>query len=99
MAVDNNFERLEEKLNNLIEILTQLRREKDELEKGIAALQRENEDLKDAGVHQREEHTRLQEENTRLQEVEREHGEVLQNKDEVKGRIENILAKLDEVEL
>ena len=99
MAVDNNFERLEEKLNNLIEILTQLRREKNELEKGIAALQRENEDLVDAGARQREEHTRMQEENTRLRVVEREHGEVLQNRDEVKGRIENILAKLDEVEL
>lgn len=92
MAVDNNFERLEEKLNNLVEALTQLRQENTEMENRIAALQRENDELKNANG-------RLSQESERLQQLEREHRDVLDNREVVKGRIDNILAKLDEVEL
>lgn len=92
MAVDNNFERLEEKLNNLVEALTQLRQKNTEMENRIAALQRENDELKNANG-------RLNQESERLQQLEREHRDVLDNREVVKGRIDNILAKLDEVEL
>jgi|GEM_PF-807367 FtsZ-binding cell division protein ZapB len=92
MAVDNNFERLEEKLNNLVEALTQLRQDNTEMENRIAALQRENDELKNANG-------RLNQESERLQQLEREHRDVLDNREVVKGRIDNILAKLDEVEL
>ena len=63
MAVDNNFERLEEKLNSLVTALTQLRQEKSELENRVAALQRENEDLKSTNE-------RLSAESEKLQELE-----------------------------
>ena len=92
MAIDNNFERLEEKLNNLVEALTQLRQDNTEMENRIAALQRENDELKNANG-------RLNQESERLQQLEREHRDVLDNREVVKGRIDNILAKLDEVEL
>ncbi len=92
MAVDNNFERLEEKLNSLVTALTQLRQEKSELENRVAALQRENEDLKSTNE-------RLSAESEKLQELERQHRDVLDNREAVKGRIDTILAKLDEVEL
>ena len=43
MAVDNNFERLEEKLTHLVEVLGQLQEENGSLKEKVETLEAENE--------------------------------------------------------
>ena len=85
MAVDSNFERLEQEVSRLVEILGQLRQENAALKSRIENLEAENEQLK--------------RDTARLQQIETEHQEANRAREEIKGRIENILAKLDAVEL
>jgi predicted nuclease with TOPRIM domain len=75
MAVDSNFERLEEKLTHLVEVLGQLQRENADLKSRVDSLEVENTQLKE------------------------EYQEAVGNREEAKNRIEQILAKLDQVEL
>ncbi len=85
MAVDSNFERLEEKLTHLVDVLGQLRQENTDLKTRVTDLEGENAQLKSASE--------------RLQQLEVERREEAQNREEVKGRLENILAKLDQAEI
>ena len=85
MAVDSNFERLEQEVNRLVEVLGQLRQENAELRERSAALASENEQLRGNVA--------------RLQQVETEYQETNQSREAIKGRIEDILTKLDAVEL
>ena len=85
MAVDSNFERLEQEVNRLVEVLGQLRQEDAELRERSAALASENEQLRGNVA--------------RLQQVETEYQEANQSREAIKGRIEDILTKLDAVEL
>jgi len=85
MAVDSNFERLEQEVNRLVEVLGQLRQENAELRERSTGLANENQQLKG--------------DIARLQQVEVEYQEANQSREAIKGRIEDILAKLDTVEL
>ena len=85
MAVDSNFERLEEKLTHLVDVLGQLRQENTDLKTRVTDLEAENAQLKSASE--------------RLQHLEVERREEAQNREEVKGRLENIIAKLDQAEI
>jgi chromosome segregation ATPase len=85
MAVDSNFERLESQLNRLVEGLDKLRQENTELQERIQSLESENGQL----------HGRIEQ----LQPLEEEQRESLKNREEVKGRLENLLAKLDQVQV
>ena len=84
MAVDSNFERLEEKLNHLVDVLAQLQQENGALKGRADSLEAENAQIKS--------------ECARLRELEGEYQEASRNRDEVRSRIEQILARLDEVE-
>jgi FtsZ-binding cell division protein ZapB len=85
MAVDSNFERLELEVNRLVEVLGKLRQENAELKTRAESLAVENEQLKS--------------ETARLQQIEAHYQEANESRETIKGRIENILAKLDAVEL
>ncbi len=85
MAVDSNFERLEEKLNRFVEVLAQFQQENAALKGQIEQLQSES--------------VQLRSDNERLQRLESEFQQGVDGREEVKGRIENLLAKLDAVNL
>ena len=84
MAVDSNFERLEQEVNRLVEVLGRLRQENAELKSRVDTLTAESEQLRN--------------DNARLQQIENEYQEASQNREVVKDRIENLLAKLDSAE-
>jgi len=85
MAVDSNFERLEQEVNRLVDILGKLRQENAELKSRAETLAADNEQLKS--------------DNARLRQIEADHQEADLIREETKTRIETILAKLDAVEL
>ena len=80
MAVDSNFERLEEKLTHLVDVLGQLRQENTDLKTHVTALETENSQLKSASE--------------RLQRLEEESQEEAQNREEVKGLYRALLGKI-----
>jgi FtsZ-binding cell division protein ZapB len=85
MAMDSNFERLEQEVNRLVEVLNRLRQENTELKSRIGELEQQQQ--------------QSQGEINRLQQVEGEFIEVSQSRDEVKGRIESLLQRLDGLEM
>ena len=85
MAVDGNFERLEQEVNRLVEVLERLRNESATKNEQIQSLSSRNEALK-SNVAQLE-----------AAQTESENAEKI--RDEVKSRIAGILQKLDAVEL
>ena len=85
MDVNQNFERLEQEVIRLMEVLEKLRDENVELKERVQSLET------NIGI--------VGAENERLKQIESAHAESNRGKEEIKGRIENILAKLDEVEL
>ncbi len=85
MAVDSNFERLEQEVNRLVEVLERLRNENATKNEQIQSLSSQNEVLK-SNVAQLE-----------AAQTESENAEKV--RDEVKSRIAGILQKLDAVEL
>lgn len=85
MPVDNNFDRLEKEVTRLVEVLEKLRQQNAECAAQIENLTTENEQLKSDSV--------------RLQQIEIEYQEITQTREVIKDRIENILAKLDSIEL
>lgn len=84
MAMDSNFERLEQEVNRLVEVLNNLREEN-------SALKGQIQDLEEQAQQARGEIGRLQQ-------VESEHKEANQTRDEVRGRVENLLTRLDGLE-
>ena len=84
MAVDSNFERLEQEVNRLVEVLERLRSENATKNEQIQSLSSQNEALK-SNVAQLE-----------AAQTESENAEKI--RDEVKSRIAGILQKLDAVE-
>lgn len=85
MAVDSNFERLEGEVNRLLEILEKLRQDNAELQQKAQNLATENDQLRSQVG--------------RLEDVERQHQETLRTNEEAKGRLESLLARLDQVQL
>ena len=85
MPMDSNFERLEQEVNRLVEILNRLRQENADLKGQIGELEEKNQ--------------QAQGEIERLQQVEVAYREINQNREEVKGRIENLLHQLDGLEM
>jgi FtsZ-binding cell division protein ZapB len=85
MAVESHFERLEQEVGRLVEVLGTLRQENIELKARLDGLEKETEQLKS--------------ENTRLTRVEEQFQEVAQSRDAIRGRIESLLTKLDAVEI
>jgi SMC interacting uncharacterized protein involved in chromosome segregation len=85
MAVDSNFERLEQEVNRLVEVLERLRSENTTKEEEIQSLSNENDALK-ADVE-------------KLEAAQAESENAAKVREEMKSRIERILSKLDSVEL
>ena len=85
MDVNQNFERLEQEVIRLMEVLEKLRKENLEQKERIQSLER------DIGITCAE--------NERLKPIETEHEESNRGKEEIKGRIENILSRLDGLNL
>lgn len=85
MAVDNQFERLEGEVDRLVQLLGHLKQENTNLQNRLQDLEAE--------------HDSLQETNTHLEQIAQTHQETLKTNDEVKGRLENLLGKLDQVQL
>jgi FtsZ-binding cell division protein ZapB len=85
MAVESHFERLEQEVGRLVEVLSTLRQENGELKARLGGLEKENEQLKT--------------ENTRLARVEEQFQEVAQSRDAIRGRIESLLTRLDAVQI
>ena len=85
MDVNQNFERLEQEVIRLMEILEKLRKENLEQKELIQNLER------DIGITNAE--------NERLKPIETAHEESNRGKEEIKGRIENILSRLDGLNL
>ena len=85
MAMDSNFERLEQEVNRLVEVLNRLRQENADLKGQIGELEQKNQ--------------QAQSEIERLQQVEGAYIEANQNREEVKGRIENLLQQIDGLEM
>jgi chromosome segregation ATPase len=85
MAVDTNFERLEQEVNRLVEVLERLRGENASKDQEIRSLRSANGDLETAIAQ--------------LKAAQVESENMLKTRDEMKSRIEEILAKLDAVEL
>ena len=73
-----------------------LEREVNRLVEGLAQMRQENAALQTQIEHIRAENERLK---TNLQMAEAHSQESLKNREEIKGRIENILTKLEAVEL
>ena len=85
MAMDSNFERLEQEVNRLVEVLNSLREENSTLKGQIRDFEEQAQQARgDIG---------------RLQQVESEYKEANQTRDEIRGRIENLLTRLDGLEL
>jgi len=85
MAVDSNFERLEQQVNRLVEVLERLRSENTTKDEEIQSLSSENDALK-ADI-------------AKLEAAQADSENAAKVRDEVKTRIEGILSKLDAVEL
>ncbi len=85
MAIDSNFERLEQEVNRLVEVLGNLRQENVALKEQIQTLEQESQQARG--------------EIGRLQQIESEHQAADQSREEVRGRIENILTRLDGLDL
>ncbi|MDE0962048.1 MAG: hypothetical protein OSB73_02880 [Candidatus Latescibacteria bacterium] len=85
MDVNQNFERLEQEVIRLMEVLEKLRKENLEQKERIQNLER------DIGITNAE--------NERLKPIETAHEESNRGKEEIKGRIENILSRLDGLNL
>ena len=85
MAVDSNFERLEQEVNRLVEVLERLRSENATKDEEIQSLSSRNEGLKSTVAQ--------------LEAAQTESENAAKIRDEVKSRIAGILQKLDAVEL
>lgn len=85
MVVDSNFERLEQQVNRLVEVLERLRSENTTKDEEIQSLSSENDALK-ADI-------------AKLEAAQADSENAAKVRDEVKTRIEGILSKLDAVEL
>ncbi len=85
MGVDGNFERLEEEVNRLLEVLDDLRRENASLRSRIDGLEA-----------QRVEFQTLAQ---RLSNLEREYERAIEGREEVKQRVERVLSRLEEAPL
>ena len=85
MGVDGNFERLEEEVNRLLQVLEELRRENEALRSQVEDLQSQSRELRvDAD---------------RLAHLESEHQKAIDDRQEVKNRLQRILARLQEIPL
>ena len=85
MDVNQNFERLEQEVLRLMDVLERIRTENAELKERIKGME---EDI-----------TVVTAENEKLKMVESEYAESNRGKEEIKGRIENILTRLDGLDL
>ena len=85
MDVNQNFERLEQEVLRLMDVLEKTRCENAELKDQIKGLEGEI--------------SVVNAENERLKTVESEYAESNRGKEEIKGRIENILTRLDGLDL
>ena len=85
MDVNQNFERLEQEVLRLMDVLEKIRTENAELKERIKGMEGDI-----SGVSA---------ENERLKMVESEYAESNRGKEEIKGRIENILTRLDGLDL
>jgi predicted nuclease with TOPRIM domain len=85
MDVTQNFERLEQEVLRLMDVLDNTRSENAELKDQIKGLEGEI--------------SVVSAENERLKTVESEYAESNRGKEEIKGRIENILTRLDGLDL
>ena len=85
MAMDSNFERLEQEVNRLVEVLNSLREENSTLKGQIRDFEEQAQQARG--------------EIGRLQQVESEYKEANQTRDEIRGRVENLLTRLDGLEL
>ena len=85
MDVNQNFERLEQEVLRLMDVLEKTRSENAELKHHIKGLEGEI--------------SVVSAENERLKTVESEYAESNRGKEEIKGRIENILTRLDGLDL
>ena len=85
MDVNQNFERLEQEVLRLMDVLEKTRSE--------------NAELKDQIKGREGEISGVSAENERLKTVESEYAESNRGKEEIKGRIENILTRLDGLDL
>ncbi|MFA6107487.1 MAG: cell division protein ZapB [Candidatus Latescibacterota bacterium] len=84
MAVDTNFERLEQEVTRLVDLLGRMRQDNAELKHQVDELTTETGQLKSQCV--------------RLAQVETELKEMGQNREVIRGRIVDLLAKLESVE-
>ena len=85
MDVNLNFERLEQEVIRLMEVLEKLRTENTSLKEQTKSLQ--------------DEISVISAENERLKQIESAYQESNQSKEVIKGRIENILNRLDGIDL
>ena len=85
MGVDGNFERLEDEVNRLLQVLEEQRRENE-------ALRQQVEDLQSQG-------RKLQAESERYNRLEGEYKKAMDDRQGVKERLERILARLQEIPL
>ena len=85
MDVNQNFERLEQEVLRLMDVLEKTRSENAELKDHIKELEGKI--------------SVVSAENERLKTVESEYAESNRGKEEIKGRIENILTRLDGLDL
>ena len=83
MGVDGNFQRLEDEVNRLLDLLEELRQENAALRSRIDSLETQNGELGE-----------LRE---RLGQLERESQEEAEKRAEVRVRIQRILSRLDEI--
>jgi len=83
--MDSNFERLEQEVNRLVEVLNNLRQENTDLKGQIQGLEEQAQQARG--------------EIGRLQQIESEYKDANQTRDEVRGRVENLLTRLDGLEL
>ncbi|MGY8823609.1 MAG: cell division protein ZapB [Candidatus Latescibacterota bacterium] len=83
--MDSNFERLEQEVNRLVEVLNNLREENTDLKGQIQGFEEQAQQARG--------------EIGRLQQVESEFKDANQTRDEVRGRVESLLTRLDGLEL
>ena len=83
MGVDGNFQKLEDEVNRLLEILEELRQENARLQNRVDALESQNGDLEAL--------------NKRLAEMAEEARAEAGRRAEVRARLERILGRLDEI--
>ena len=83
MGVDGNFQRLEDEVIRLLDILEQLRQENAALKGGVGSQEAQQEELR-----------KLKE---RLGQMESEAREEAARREEMRGRIQQVLSRLDEI--